>query len=88
MEIAEAIEKSGSMRAAAALLDIPFSTFKRRASALGLYRPNRGGKDLPGERKRTQDVLVLKISKRRTGRIQLKRALLEVVEVMNVKNAG
>lgn len=88
MEIAEAIEKSGSMRAAALLLNIPFSSFKRKASALGLYLPNRGGKNLPGERKAVCDILVLKSSKTRTGRIQLKRALLEIGRKYECEKCG
>ena len=44
MNIEEAIDSTKTMREAAIKLDIPFSTFKRKATALGLYEPNQGAK--------------------------------------------
>lgn len=35
-----------SMRAASKELKIPFTTFKRKAEKLGIYKPNQGGKGL------------------------------------------
>ena len=42
MNIEEAIKSSGSMREAALKLEMPFSTFKRKAG--DLYKPNQGAK--------------------------------------------
>lgn len=44
MNIEEAIRSTDTMNKAAELLNMPFSTFKRRAIKLGLYVPNQGGK--------------------------------------------
>lgn len=44
MNIEEAIQSTDTMNKAAELLNMPFSTFKRKAIKLGLYVPNQGGK--------------------------------------------
>ena len=49
MDIFEAVEKSRSMAEAARLLDMPFSSFKRKAQDLGLYSPNQSGKGIPNK---------------------------------------
>ena len=44
MTIKEAIENSKSMAEAAKKLNMPFTTFKRKAG--NLYKPNQGGKGI------------------------------------------
>jgi hypothetical protein len=46
MTIEEAIRTAPTMQRAAALVGIPFMTFKRKAQALGLYEPRRENRDL------------------------------------------
>lgn len=83
MTLEQAINKTDSMAKAARLLGIPFSTFKRRAIKLGLYKPNQAGKGLKktfvangqGARFITQDILAGKHPQYSTGK--LKKRLLE-----------
>lgn len=42
MTLEEAINETDTMAKAAKLINMPFSTFKRKASKLGLYAPNQG----------------------------------------------
>jgi 5-methylcytosine-specific restriction endonuclease McrA len=64
MTIEEAINKTNSMAQAAALLDMKFSTFKRKAG--DLYIPNQGGKgtnksfvrNRHGEKRKDEEVFV------------------------------
>ena len=44
MTIEEAIKSTDTMSKAAALFNMPFMTFKRKATKLGLYKPNQGAK--------------------------------------------
>ncbi len=44
MTIEEAIKSTDTMSKAAALVNMPFMTFKRKATKLGLYEPNQGAK--------------------------------------------
>lgn len=46
MNIEQAILETSSMRQAAELLDMPFSSFKRKAIKLGLYKTNQGGRGI------------------------------------------
>ena len=59
MTIEEAIKSSKTMREAAQKLDMPFTTFKRKAG--DLYKPNQGAKGTvkpyKGYRIETQDIL-------------------------------
>ena len=55
MNIEEAIKSSNSMREASLKLEMPFSTFKRKAKALGIYEPNQGAK---GNSKASYDMFV------------------------------
>jgi len=65
MTIEEAIEQTQSMRAAAKLLDMPYTTFINQAKKIGAYKPNQGGKGMNktfvkngyGTRRETQDIL-------------------------------
>ena len=44
MNIEEAIKLTGSMREAALKLEMPYTTFIRKAKKLGVYKPNQGAK--------------------------------------------
>ena len=44
MNIEEAIKQTETMSQAAELLNMPFMTFKRKATKLGLYEPNQGAR--------------------------------------------
>ena len=62
MTIEEAIQQTQTMAQAAALLDMPFTTFKRKAG--NLYKPNQGAKGTSkaynnalGPKINTQDIL-------------------------------
>lgn len=44
MTIEEAIRLTDTMAKAAAMINMPFMTFKRKATKLGLYTPNQGAK--------------------------------------------
>jgi len=48
-KIKEAIDNTTSMRQASIELNIPFSTFKRQSTKLGLYKPNQGRKGIKRE---------------------------------------
>lgn len=60
-DITSVIMNSHSMREAATVLKIPFSTFKRKAIQLGLYIPNQAGigigKKHKATRQRTVDII-------------------------------
>jgi len=83
MTIEEAISSSKTMAQAALLCDLPFSTFKRKAHELGLYKPNRGAKGTSkpftkngyGERLKIEDILNGKHPQ--YGTDKLKKRLLE-----------
>lgn len=78
-EIREAINSSLTMAQAADSLNIPFTTFKRKAKELGLYNPNRGGKGISkkpnGKQVSLGEILEGKHPKYQRG--HLKRRLLD-----------
>ena len=74
MTIEEAINNSATMAEAARKVNIPFQTFKRKATVLGLYDPNQSGK---GTRKKytglkfnTDDILSGKHPTYRTAKLK------------------
>lgn len=78
MTIEEAIQKSKSMAEAAKLLNMPFSTFRRKAIKLNLYKPNQSGKNISkrfvrnrfGTRRKTEDILEGKHPQYPTNRVK------------------
>ena len=81
MTIEDAINSSASMLEAAKKVNIPFETFKRKATKLGLYVPNQGGKgtkkEYKGSNKRElNDILSGKYPQYPTDKLK-KRLILE-----------
>ena len=68
-KIIEACKSSLSMALACSKVDMPFSSFKRRAQTLGVYIPNQGGKGMYKPLKTLQDVF--------DGKVHMKAAHLK-----------
>ena len=75
MTIKEAIENSKSMAEAAKKLNMPFTTFKRKAG--NLYKPNQGGKGIKNSNKgnkitKLEDILEGKVPTFATNKLKIK----------------
>jgi hypothetical protein len=83
--VAEAINQTDSMAAAAALIKVHFTTFKRYAILYGLYETNQGGKGItkqhPSRGFEIEDVLDGKHPQYNT--FKLKNRLLKLGRIKN-----